>query len=41
MHTKLDNLIVGVTLDQLATARQRWAAAGGPEKWPAIRAASV
>src|SRR6478735_4790007 len=41
VHTKLDEMIVGVTLDQLATARQRWAAAGGPAKWEAIRAALV
>ena len=39
--TGLDDMIVGVTLDHLATARQRWAAAGGPSKWEAIRAALV
>ncbi len=41
VHTKLDEMIIGVTLDQLANARQRWAAAGGPAKWEAIRAALV
>jgi DNA-binding transcriptional regulator LsrR (DeoR family) len=37
--TALDDLIVGVTLDQLRQARTRWAVAGGRDKYPILRAA--
>jgi len=35
----LDDLVVGVTTEQLGSARRRWAVAGGPGKYLAIRAA--
>lgn len=35
----LDELVVGVTLDQLRSARRRWGVGGGPRKHRAIRAA--
>lgn len=35
----LDELMIGVTLEQLKSARRRWAVAGGPRKHTAIRAA--
>jgi len=35
----LDEVVVGVTRDQLKSARRRWAVAGGPGKHAAIRAA--
>ena len=35
----LDDLVVGVTRDQLRSARRRWAVAGGARKHEAIRAA--
>jgi DNA-binding transcriptional regulator LsrR (DeoR family) len=35
----LDDLVVGVTRDQLRSARRRWAVAGGARKHQAIRAA--
>ena len=34
----LDELVTGVTLDQLRSAKRRWVIAGGPSKYPAIRA---
>lgn len=34
----LDDLVTGVTLDQLRSAKRRWIVAGGPGKYPAIRA---
>lgn len=37
--TELDDLVVGATLDQIRRARRRIAVAGGPSKYPAIRAA--
>lgn len=39
--TPLDDLVVGVTLDQLRRARNRWAVAGGPNKYAVLRAALV
>ena len=36
---ELDDLVVGVTRDQLRSARRRWAVAGGTRKHEAIRAA--
>lgn len=35
----LDNLVVGVTREQLRSARRRWAVAGGPRKHAAVHAA--
>ena len=35
----VDDLVVGVTADQLRSAPRRWAVAGGPSKYLAIRAA--
>ena len=37
----LDDLVIGVTADQLRSARRRWAVAGGSSKHAAIRAALV
>lgn len=39
--TPLDDLVIGVTLDQLRSARRRWGVAGGFSKYGAIRAALV
>ena len=39
--TPLDDLVIGVTLDQLRSARRRWGVAGGRSKYDAIRAALV
>jgi DNA-binding transcriptional regulator LsrR (DeoR family) len=39
--TSLDELVVGVTLDQIRAARTRWAVAGGKDKYPILRAALV
>ncbi len=39
--TDLDDLVTGVTLDQLKSAKRRWIVAGGPSKYAAIRAAVV
>jgi DNA-binding transcriptional regulator LsrR (DeoR family) len=39
--TPLDDLVVGVTLDQIRRARARWAVAGGEDKYPILRAALV
>jgi DNA-binding transcriptional regulator LsrR (DeoR family) len=39
VDTPLDDLVVGVTTNQLRSARRRWAVAGGPAKHLAIRAA--
>ncbi len=39
LEGELDDLVVGVTRDQLRKARRRWAVAGGPRKHAAIRAA--
>jgi DNA-binding transcriptional regulator LsrR (DeoR family) len=39
--TPLDELVVGVTLDQIRRARTRWAAAGGKDKYPILQAALV
>lgn len=36
--TELDELTIGVTLDQLSRARRRWAIVGGERKLPAMRA---
>lgn len=38
VSTSLDELTIGVTLDQLSRARRRWAVVGGARKLPAIRA---
>ena len=35
----LDDLVTGITLEQLQSAKRRWVVAGGPTKYPAIRAA--
>jgi DNA-binding transcriptional regulator LsrR (DeoR family) len=37
----LEDLVIGVTLDQLKSARRRWAVAGGQRKHAAVRAALV
>ena len=37
--SKLDELTIGVSLDQLRKARRRWAVVGGQRKHQAIRAA--
>jgi DNA-binding transcriptional regulator LsrR (DeoR family) len=37
----LDDLVTGVTLEQLRAAKRRWVVAGGQAKLPAIRAALV
>lgn len=39
VESELDDLVVGVTLEQLRSARRRWAVAGGHRKHLAIRAA--
>lgn len=39
--TALDDLVVGVTLDQIRRARTRWAVAGGKDKYAILRAALV
>jgi DNA-binding transcriptional regulator LsrR (DeoR family) len=36
---ELDDLVIGITTEQLKSARRRWAVAGGPQKYAAIRAA--
>jgi DNA-binding transcriptional regulator LsrR (DeoR family) len=36
---ELDDLVIGITTDQLRSAGRRWAVAGGPQKYAAIRAA--
>jgi DNA-binding transcriptional regulator LsrR (DeoR family) len=39
--TPLDDLVVGVTVEQLHRARNRWAVAGGKDKYDVLRAALV
>jgi DNA-binding transcriptional regulator LsrR (DeoR family) len=39
--TTLDDLVVGVTVEQLRRARNRWAVAGGEAKYAVLRAALV
>ena len=39
LDSDLDELVIGVTREQLRSARRRWAVAGGPRKQEAIRAA--
>lgn len=39
VDSPLDELTIGVTLDQLRKARRRWAVVGGAKKVPALRAA--
>jgi DNA-binding transcriptional regulator LsrR (DeoR family) len=39
VHTDFDDLIVGVTLEQLRRADRRLGVAGGPSKYKALRAA--
>jgi DNA-binding transcriptional regulator LsrR (DeoR family) len=39
VESPLDDLVTGVTTDQLRSAKRRWAVAGGASKHPAIRAA--
>jgi DNA-binding transcriptional regulator LsrR (DeoR family) len=34
----LDELVTGITWEQLRSAKRRWIIAGGPDKYPAIRA---
>lgn len=41
VRTPLDELVLGVTLDQIRRARTRWAVSGGKDKYPIIRAALV
>ena len=36
--SRLDDLVTGVTPDQLRAAKRRWVVAGGPSKYAAIRA---
>ena len=36
---ELDDLVIGITTEQLKSAARRWAVAGGPQKYAAIRAA--
>jgi DNA-binding transcriptional regulator LsrR (DeoR family) len=38
VHTELDDLTIGVTLEQLRRAKRRWAVVGGAGKREAIRA---
>jgi DNA-binding transcriptional regulator LsrR (DeoR family) len=37
--TELDDLVIGITAEQMKSAGRRWAVAGGPQKHAAIRAA--
>jgi DNA-binding transcriptional regulator LsrR (DeoR family) len=39
VDSELDDLVVGITRDQLRSARRRWAVAGGVRKHQAVRAA--
>ena len=39
VESPLDDLVIGVTAQQLRAAGRRWAVAGGPQKYAAIRAA--
>jgi DNA-binding transcriptional regulator LsrR (DeoR family) len=39
VRTPLDDLVVGVTVEQLHRARNRWAVAGGKDKYEVLRAA--
>ena len=39
IESELDDLVIGVTIEQLRSARRRWAVAGGPRKHEAVRAA--
>ena len=39
METELDELVVGITREQLRRVPQRWAVAGGAAKHAAVRAA--
>jgi DNA-binding transcriptional regulator LsrR (DeoR family) len=39
--TPLDDLVIGATTEQIKAARRRWAVAGGPRKYAAIRAAVI
>ena len=39
IQTELNDLVVGITAEQLRSAGRRWAVAGGPQKYAAIRAA--
>jgi DNA-binding transcriptional regulator LsrR (DeoR family) len=39
VRTPLDDMVVGVTVDQLRRARYRWAVAGGADKYAVLRAA--
>ena len=41
VRTPLDDLVVGVTLEQLRRVTDRWAVAGGPGKYAVLRAALV
>jgi DNA-binding transcriptional regulator LsrR (DeoR family) len=41
VRTALDELVVGVTLDQIRAAGSRWAVAGGKDKYPILRAALI
>jgi len=41
VRTPLDDVVVGVTLDQIRHARTRWAVSGGKDKYPILRAALV
>ena len=41
VRTPLDELMVGVTLEQLRQVRNRWAVAGGKDKFAVLRAALV
>ena len=41
VHTALDDLVVGVTVEQLRRVRNRWAVAGGKGKHAVLRAALV
>jgi DNA-binding transcriptional regulator LsrR (DeoR family) len=39
VHSRLDDIVIGVTTQQLRSAKRRWAVAGGRRKHAAIRAA--
>jgi DNA-binding transcriptional regulator LsrR (DeoR family) len=41
VRTPLDDLVIGVTVEQLRRVRNRWAVAGGKSKYPVLRAALV
>jgi DNA-binding transcriptional regulator LsrR (DeoR family) len=41
VRAALDDVVVGVTLDQIRRARTRWAVSGGKDKYPILRGGLV